>query len=204
MSREMKVNDSPNHFMVLDAIGRGMKTADKISTVTKLDNTEVELILNDLAVQRLVNRMEKKGFLKRKMEFTINETGQNLLNSKKHELEQKTKDIKQAYGNGNTAQFQSFMGTDRTWIPFLLFSGLLDVLFFASAMSFLGLAMSPQESSMAGDTGEASESASDSDTGGQEDSGAADSTSSGGGNFEGGGFDSSGGSGMDFGGDFNF
>ena len=204
MSREMKVNDSPNHFMVLDAIGRGMKTADKISTVTKLDNTEVELILNDLAVQRLVNRMEKKGFLKRKMEFTINETGQNLLNSKKHELEQKTKDIKQAYGNGNTAQFQSFMGTDRTWIPFLLFSGLLDVLFFASAMSFLGLAMSPQESSMAGDTGEASESASDSDTGGQEDSGAADSTSSGGGNFGGGGFDSSGGSGMDFGGDFNF
>ena len=205
MSREMKVNDSPNHFMVLDAIGRGMKTADKISTVTKLDNTEVELILNDLAVQRLVNRMEKKGFLKRKMEFTINETGQNLLNSKKHELEQKTKDIKQAYGNGNTAQFQSFMGTDRTWIPFLLFSGLLDVLFFASAMSFLGLAMSPQESSMAGDTGEASESASDSDTGGQEDSGAADSTSNGGeGNFEGGGFDSSGGSGMDFGGDFNF
>jgi hypothetical protein len=204
MSREMKVNDSPNHFMVLDAIGRGMKTADKISTVTKLDNTEVELKLNDLAVQRLVNRMEKKGFLKRKIEFTINETGQNLLNSKKHELEQKTEDIKQAYGNGNTAQFQSFMGTDRTWIPFLLFSGLLDVLFFASAMSFLGLAMSPQESSMAGDTGEASESASDSDTGGQEDSGAADSTSSGGGNFEGGGFDSSGGSGLDFGGDFNF
>ena len=204
MSRDVKVNESPNHFIVLDAIGRGIKTADKISKVTRLDRSEVELILNDLAVQRLVVQMEKKGFLKRKMEFTINETGQNLLNSKKHELEQKTKDIEQAYGNGNTAQFQSFMGTDRTWIPFLLFSGLLDVLFFASAMSFLGLAMSPQESSMAGDTGEASESASDSDTGGQEDSGAADSTSSGGGNFEGGGFDSSGGSGMDFGGDFNF
>ena len=82
MSREMKVNDSPNHFMVLDAIGRGMKTADKISTVTKLDNTEVELILNDLAVQRLVNRMEKKGFLRRKMEFTINETGQRLIEFK--------------------------------------------------------------------------------------------------------------------------
>ena len=30
MSREMKANESPNHFMVLDAIGRGMKTADKI------------------------------------------------------------------------------------------------------------------------------------------------------------------------------
>jgi hypothetical protein len=205
MSREMKANESPNHFMVLDAIGRGMKTADKISIVTRLDKTEVELILNDLAVQRLVNRIEKKGFLKSKMEFTINETGLDLLNSKKHELEQKTKDIKQAYGSGNTAQFQSFMGTDRAWIPFLLFCGLLDVVFFASAMSFLGMAMSPQESSMAGDAGETADSASGSDTTGQEDSGAADSGSdSGGGDFEGGGFDSSGGSGMDFGGDFNF
>jgi len=204
MSREMKANESPNHFMVLDAIGRGMKTADKISTVTRLDKTEVELILNDLAVQRLVNRMEKKGFFRSKIEFSINETGHDLLNSKKRELEQKTKDIKQAYGSGNTAQFQSFMGTDRTWIPFLLFSGLLDVVFFASAMSFLGMAMSPQESSIASDTGGASDSASESDTAGQEDSGAANSSSSGGGNFEGGGFDSSGGSGTDFGGDFNF
>ena len=205
MSREMKANESPNHFMVLDAISRGMKTVDKISAVTRLDRTEVELVLNDLVVQRLVNRIEKKGFLRSKIEFMINETGNDLLNSKKRELEQKTKDLKQAYGNGNTAQFQSFMGTDRAWIPFLLFSGLLDVVFFASAMSFLGMAMSPQESSMAGDAGGATDSASGSDTTeGQEDSGSTDSSSTGGGDFEGGGFDSSGGSGMDFGGDFNF
>ena len=206
MSREMKVNDTPNHYMVLDAIGRGMTTADKISTVTKLDKTEVELILNDLVVQRLANRKEKRGFLRSKMEFTMNETGHALLNSKKRELEQKTNEFKQAYGNGNTAQFQSFMGTDRAWVPFLLFSGLLDVLFFASAMSFLGMAMSPQESSMAGDTEGATESdsASDSDTTGQEDSGTADSSSSGSGDFEGGGFDSSGDTGIDFGGDINF
>ena len=205
MSREMKANESPNHFMVLDAISRGMKTVDKISAVTRLDRTEVELVLNDLVVQRLVNRIEKKGFLRSKIEFMINETGNDLLNSKKRELEQKTKDIKQAYGNGNTAQFQLIMGTDRAWIPFLLFSGLLDVVFFASAMSFLGMAMSPQESSMAGDAGGATDSASGSDTTeGQEDSGSTDSSSTGGGDFEGGGFDSSGGSGMDFGGDFNF
>ena len=205
MSREMKANESPNHFMVLDAISRGMKTVDKISAVTRLDRTEVELALNDLVVQRLVNRIEKKGFLRSKIEFMINGTGNDLLNSKKRELEQKTKDIKQAYGNGNTAQFQLFMGTDRAWIPFLLFSGLLDVVFFASAMSFLGMAMSPQESSMAGDAGGATDSASGSDTTeGQEDSGSTDSSSTGGGDFEGGGFDSSGGSGMDFGGDFNF
>ena len=142
MSREMKANESPNHFMVLDAIGRGMKVADKISVVARLDKTEVELILNDSCRPALDESNRKKGFLKSKLEFTITETGLDLLNSKKRELEQKTQDIKQAYGSGNTAQFQSFMGTDRAWIPFLLFSGLLDVLFFASAMSFLGMAMS--------------------------------------------------------------
>lgn len=205
MSRDMKVNDSPNHFMVLDAIHRGMKTADKISKVTKLDKTEVELILNDLVVQRLVNRMEKRGFFRNKLEFIINETGQSLLNSKKSELEQKAKDIQQAYGSGNTAQLQSFMGTDRAWIPFLLFSGLLDVLFFSSMMSFMGMSMSPQESSMAGDAGATSDSASSTDTGGQDDAGQGDSgTVDSGGDYGGGGFDSSGDAGMDFGGDFNF
>lgn len=207
MSREVKVNDSPNHFMVLDAISRGMKTAEKISKVTKLDKSEVELILNDLAVQRLVVRREKKGFFRNKTEFSINETGQSLLESKKRELQQKANDIEQAYGNGNTSQLQSFMEADRAWIPMMLFSGLINVLFFTSMMSFMGMAMSPQESSMAGDAGSASESTdSASDTAGQDDAGAVDSgsDSSGGGGFEGGGFDSFGGSGMDFGGDFNF
>jgi hypothetical protein len=206
MSSDVKVNDSPNHFMVLDAIGRGMKTADKISKVTRLDKSEVELILNDLAVQRLVIRMEKKGLFRNKTEFVINATGQSLLDSKKQELQQKAKDIEQAYGNGNTAQLQSFMEADRAWIPMMLFSGLLNVMFFASMMSFMGMAMSPQESSMAGDPGSASDSTdSGSDAASQEDAGAADSGSdSGGGGFEGGGFDSFGGSGMDFGGDFNF
>ena len=207
MSSDVKVNDSPNHFIVLDAIGRGMKTVDKIGKVTRLDKSEVELILNDLAVQRLVVRTDKKGFLRNKTEYVINETGQSLLDSKKRELQQKAKDMEQAYGNGNTAQLQSFMQADRAWIPFLLFSGLLDVVFFASMMSFMGMAMSPQESSMAGDAGSATDSTdSSSDTAGQEDVGGGTDSggdSSGGGN-EGGGFDSFGDSGMDFGGDFNF
>ena len=206
MSRDVKVNDSPNHFMVLDAIGRGMKTSDKISKVTRLDKHEVELILNDLAVQRLVDQMQKKGFFRTKTEFAINETGQRLLESKKRELQQKANEFEQAYGSGNSAQLQSFIEADRAWIPMMLFSGLMNVLFFTSMMSFMGMAMSPQESSIAGDAGSSSDSTeSGSDSAGQGDAGSADSgTDSSGGGFEGGGFDSFGDSGMDFGGDFNF
>ena len=206
MSSDVKVNESPNHFMVLDANSRGMKTADKISRVTRLDKSEVELILNDLVIQRVVVRMEKKGFFRNKTEFIISETGQRLLDSKKRELQQKAKEIEQAYGNGNTTQLQSFMEADRAWIPMMLFSGLMNVMFFASMMSFMGMAMSPQESSMAGDAGGATDSTdSGADTAGQEDYGASESGSdSGGGGFEGGGFNGFGDSGMDFGGDFNF
>jgi hypothetical protein len=206
MSSDVKVNESPNHFMVLDAISRGMKTADKISRVTRLDKSEVELILNDLVIQRVVVRMEKKGFFRNKTEFIISETGQRLLDSKKRELQQKAKEIEQAYGNGNTTQLQSFMEADRAWIPMMLFSGLMNVMFFASMMSFMGMAMSPQESSMAGDAGGATDSTdSGADTAGQEDYGGSEfGSDSGGGGFEGGGFNGFGDSGMDFGGDFNF
>jgi transcription initiation factor IIE alpha subunit len=64
MYRDTKGNDSPNHFVVLDAISRGMKTTDKISKVTRLHKSEVEQILNDLALQRLVVQNVKKGSLK--------------------------------------------------------------------------------------------------------------------------------------------
>jgi hypothetical protein len=200
MSSDVKVNDSPSHFMVLDAVARGMKTADKISKVTRLDKPEVELILNDLTVQLLVVKMKKKGLFRNKIEFTINETGQRLLDSKKKELEQKAKDIEQAYGKGNTAQLQSLLEVDRAWMPMMLFSGLMNVMFFSSMMSFMGLAMNPQESSLTGDAGsvESGTDASDSTVG--SDSGSDDAS----GDFEGGGFNGFGDSGMDFGGDFNF
>jgi hypothetical protein len=199
MSRDIKINESPNHFMVLDAISRGMKTADKISKVTKLDRSEVELIVNDLTVQRLLSRIEKKGLFRKKVEFVINEIGQRLLDVKKRELEQKAKELQQAYGNGNTAQLQSFMDADRAWVPMMIFSGLMNVMFFASMMSFMGMAMSPQESSMAGDAGGGSESAAEAS-----DASETGTDSSGEGAFDGGGSDSFGDAGMDFGGDFNF
>jgi hypothetical protein len=56
------VNDSLNHFMVLHAISRGMKSVDNIAKVTRLDNALVEMVINDLVLQRLMVIVEKKGF----------------------------------------------------------------------------------------------------------------------------------------------
>jgi hypothetical protein len=140
--------------MVLDAISRGMKTVDKIAKVTKLSKPEVELIVNDLATQRLIIGEEKKKlFGGKKIEFVISHTGLQLLNAKKLELEKQAQQIQQWYQSGQTQQLQSYMDGNRMWIPMMLFSGIMNAMFFMSMMSLVGMAMSPAETGFAGDTG---------------------------------------------------
>jgi hypothetical protein len=191
----IRINESPNHFIVLDAIGRGVKSFDKIAKVTRLDKAQVELIINDLIEQRLVLRTEKKGFLGRtKVELTISHTGLQLLNTKKQELEKQVQQIQQWQSNGQTQQLQSYMDNNRMWIPMMLFSGILNALFFTSMISMLGMAMTPAESGLVG--GEGAGTAADSgESAGAEDGGAGADSGGGGADFGGGDFG---------GGDFSF
>lgn len=184
----VRVNESPNHFMVLDAIARGMKTVDKIAKVTRLDRAEIELIVNDLVSQRLVIGEEKKKlFGGKKTEFSISHTGMQLLNAKKLELEKQAQQIQQWYQSGQTQQIQQYMDSNRMWMPLMLFSGIMNIMFFMSMMSLMGMAMSPAESGFAGGEGAAA----DGGAGAEGDAGA----DAGGGDFGGGDFG---------GGDFSF
>ena len=180
--------NSPNHFIVLDAIARGLKNIDKISKATRLSREEVELIVNDLSLQRLAFREEKKRrfFGGSKLEVKVTETGLRMLHSKKQELQQQAEQLKQWNKNGNTAQLQSYMNSNnnRSWVPFMIFSGIMDILFFTSMMSFMGMALNPMESQMASDSGGGgAETDSSTEGGGSE-------TDTGGGDF--GGFDGGG------------
>ncbi|MGI0033384.1 MAG: MarR family transcriptional regulator [Nitrososphaeraceae archaeon] len=205
MSNEVNIGESPNHFIVLDALSRGINNIDKISRVSKLSKTEVESIVSDLVFQRLVISTEKRAFFGRKKnELKISNTGTNLLGNKKKELEKKVQELHQYYKNGDKSQLDSFMVSNRSWMPMLLFVGIMDILFFTSMMSMMGLALNPMESSLtdggasadnsgnADNTSEGSEGSSD-----NTDSSSIDSQEAGsdGGGFDGGGFD---GGGFDF------
>lgn len=149
MSSTRKFNESPNHFMVLDAVSRGMKKIDSISKVTKLSKDEVELIVNDLIAQKILIKNEKKGFFgNKKIELGIADTGIKILNTKKQELSEKSERLQQLYETGDKSQVQSFMDSNRMWIPMMLFSGIMNMMFFASMMSFMGMAMNPAESAV--------------------------------------------------------
>lgn len=156
MSSGGRINDSPRHFMILDAIVRGIQDLNKIAKVLKMNKEEVELIVNDLSTQRLIIKKEKRGiFGNKKVKISITDTGIRLLNSKKEELEQKWRQAQKMYNNGkgNKAQLQTYMEANRAWVPLMIFSGIIDVLFFMTMMSFLGMALSPMEQSMAGESG---------------------------------------------------
>jgi hypothetical protein len=206
MSTNDKFNETPNHFIILDAVSRGINDVDKIVRATKLDKGEVELIVNDLLTQRLIVNTEKKGFLfgRKKVQIAITEIGIRLLNVKKQELEQKRKQMQQSYDNGDGTQLQSYVDANRMWIPMMLFSGIMDMMFFTSMMSFMGLAMNPFESAMVGgsdsyyhDTSSSGDDTNSADdqaetSGGNDDVSNSGDFDSGGGfdGFDGGGFDS--------------
>jgi hypothetical protein len=151
-SNNINVNESPNHFMILDAIARGMTNISKIAKVTKINNNaEIELIVNDLLTQRLIVKSETRGFLgRKKTEIRITETGLRVLNTKKQELEQKFQQVQQWYGNGDRSKLESFMDSNRAWIPMMLFSGIMNAMFFMSMMSLMGMSMNPTESAAVG------------------------------------------------------
>jgi hypothetical protein len=181
MSSGNGFNESPNHFMVLDAISRGMKKIDSIAKVTKLSKDEVELIVNDLKNQKLINMVTKKGFFgNKKTEFHTSETGTRVLDSKKQELVKKSKHLQQLYETGNKGQMQSYMDDNRMWMPMMLFSGLMSMVMFGSMMSFMGMAMNPAESAQSDAQANESGGSGAEDTGAASDAGASDTGDTGG------------------------
>jgi DNA-binding MarR family transcriptional regulator len=186
------LNDSPPHFIVLNAISKNLNTIDKIVKSTKLTKSEVEKILKELEDQKLISGNDKKSlFFGIKRQYQLNEIGSKILNEKNQELEGKMRQVQQWYTEGDKTQVQSFMNDNRAWLPMMIFSGIMQMVMFTSLMSFAGMAFNPM-GGIADQSG-VDTSAANTDTGAS----VGDTDASGGGfadasgfDFGGGGFDS--------------
>jgi hypothetical protein len=197
MSQNIKVTESPKHFIVLDAISKGIGGAGKIAKVTKISKAEVEMVLNDLVVQKLIVAEQMKGLFGKKAQARITDSGSRLLSFKKQKLEEKSRDLESMYMNRDRRGVESFMDDNRAWIPMMIFSGIM----FASMMSFMGMAMNPAEASMAGETANADAQGAADTQSAANDNGVASNAGADISTEESSGFDTIGG---DFGGDFDF
>ncbi|MBA2268426.1 MAG: hypothetical protein H0W19_08845 [Nitrosopumilus sp.] len=128
----------------------------------------------------------------------MSDTGMMVLSTKKQELSDKSQQLQQLYETGDRGQMQSFMDSNRMWMPMMLFSGIMSMVMFASMMSFMGMAMNPGESAQTeGQVDESGGSAAEDTGGSAADTGASDTGDTGsfsdtgvGGGMDTGGFDS--------------
>jgi len=184
--------------MVLNSISKNINTSNKIVKFTNLSKAEVDKIIKELESQKLIVKSEKKSFIfGKKIQYDLTETAFKLLDAKNRELESKMKQVQQWYTQGDQTQVQSFMGNNRAWIPLMVASGIMDMLFFTSLMSFAGMSLNPMESHLMGNSGDSNTAASadqssadNSDASSGSDAGSADFGDASGFDLGGGGFDS--------------
>ncbi len=145
------LNDSPHHFLILNSIFKNYNTLDKIIKFTKLEKENVETIIEELTIQKLIIQHEKKNlFFGKKKYYDLTETGLKILNAKNQELEEKMRQAQQWYSQDDHEHTQSFIEGNREWLPLMVMSGIMDVVFFTSLMSFTGISLNPMESFLFG------------------------------------------------------
>ncbi|MGI0011566.1 MAG: hypothetical protein ACREAE_09220, partial [Nitrosopumilaceae archaeon] len=67
----MESESEPKDVIVLEAISRGAKKFDKIEKITKIDDKEINEILENLDKKGLIAIVEKKGFFSTKKEIVL-------------------------------------------------------------------------------------------------------------------------------------
>ena len=135
------MDPEPKDVMVLEAIARGQNNESKIAKSTRLTAFEVASIVERLIVRGLVERTEKKGFLGTKTILKITDKGVQDLQTRKYELGEKWQKMVMLSKQGDKKQFEEAVQMNKSWIPAMMFMGIIDMMFFMSMLSLMGMTM---------------------------------------------------------------
>lgn len=124
---------------------------EEITQVGIFFKSEVQYIIDDLVSSGLILRGKiiSKGIgsliqetkaeeAKEVKEFIVTESGLNILINKKKELEQKWTEVKQFRKSHDKYRLNSSVNAIRKWIPFMLYSGVMDTKDLQSVMRSMG------------------------------------------------------------------
>lgn len=168
------MSEEPKDLMILGAIKSGAKKFDKIQKITKLDPKEINDILEELENKGLIRVEEKKGWLGKKIEIKTTDKGNVELEHRIHELQQGWDQMVKLYKSGDKSKLKDYMDDNKSFLPTMMFFGIIDMMMFSMMFSMMGMAMSsyvPAES-MPADMGSAdSADAGGDDLGGMDDGG---------------------------------
>lgn len=135
------MEQEPNDVIVLSAISQGSKKFDKIRKKTRIDERELDSLLERLENKGFITVIEKKGFFGPKKEIILTEKGVKELEERKFELEQNWNQMVTLWKSGDKQKLQQYMDDNRSIMPAMIFIGIMDMMMFSSMMTFMGLVM---------------------------------------------------------------
>ena len=129
-------------LIVLGAINNGARQFNKISKMTKIKPEELNNILEKLENRGFITIQEKKGWLGKKIELNVTEKGNREIEERVHELEGKWTSMRNAYESGDKQKLQQIMKNEKSFLPTMMFFGVIDIMMFSMMFSMMGMAMS--------------------------------------------------------------
>ena len=143
------MESEPKDLVVLGAIKNGIKSFDKIKKTTQIDSEELNSILEKLEERGLISVLEKKGWFGPKIELRTTEKGDNEVDARVHELQEKWNQMSLLYKTGDKKKLKQYMDDNKSFLPQMMFFGIMDMMMFSMMFSMMGMMMSdyvPQES----------------------------------------------------------
>ena len=136
------MEEEAEDLIILGVINNGVRQFNKISKVTKIKPQELNSILEKLENHGFITVQEKKGLLGKKIELGITEKGSREIEERVHELEGKWASMRNAYESGDKQKLQQIMKDEKSFLPTMMFFGMIDIMMFSMMFSMMGMAMS--------------------------------------------------------------
>ena len=136
------MEEEAKDLIVLGALNNGARQFNKISKVTKIKPKELNDILEKLENRGFIIIHEKKGWLGKKIEMNVTEKGNREINERVHELHGKWETMKNTYKTGDKQKLQQIMKDEKSFLPTMMFFGIIDIMMFSMMFSMMGMAMS--------------------------------------------------------------
>ena len=136
------MEEEAKDLIILGAINNGARQFNKISKVTKIKPEELNGILEKLQSHGFIDVQEKKGWLGKKIELDVTEKGNREIGERVHELQGKWESMKNAYESGDKQKLQQVMKDEKSFLPTMMFFGVIDIMMFSMMFSMMGMAMS--------------------------------------------------------------
>lgn len=135
------MEEESREMIVLGAIKNGNKKFGKILRATKTAPEELESILDRLKERGFVRVEEKKGWLGKKVEITTTEKGDREVDERVHELQEKWGQMSALYKSGDKGKLKQYMDDNRSFLPMMMFFGIMDIMMFSMMFSMMGSMM---------------------------------------------------------------